>query len=120
MDISGLDMEGLLTILRTNNQYNIAHRVLDADKMRLSFTREIEEKDAAANARAAAAQDLRDAIATIVAWGEAEEALQRATTHFAEQMDEASFAEQQRAMQARQYLAEQIATMREVAEKSAV
>lgn len=120
LDVSGLDMEGLLTILRTNNQYNIAHRVLGADKMRFSFTREIVEKDAAANARAAAAQDLRDAIATIVAWGEAEEALQRATAHFAEQMDEPSFAEQQRAMQARQYLAEQIATMREVAEKSAV
>ncbi|MCC7393330.1 MAG: DNA primase [Sphingomonadaceae bacterium] len=120
LDVSGLDMDGLLTILRTNNQYNIAARVLDAGRMRFSFTREILDTDAAANARAAAAQDLRDAIATIVAWGEAEEALQRATTHFAERMDEDSFAEQQRAMQARQYLAEQIATMREVAEKSAV
>lgn len=114
-----LDTDGVMAILAPMPVYNKAQELLSADTIQFSFTRRLSFPDDAEGQRAraaaeqAAVRDLDEAIAAIIAWPEVERALAAATDAMRLQLDEESFAHQQRLMRTRSELAERLAGLGE-------
>lgn len=106
-----LDTAALLTILEPSVVYNKALTLLRADRMPFSFTRNLEGLDDTGGRMARAQQDLDEAIGTAIAWPEVEAALEAATRQMASAMDDASFAEQQRLLQAKRELTQRLSDL---------
>lgn len=108
-----------MAILALMPVYNKAQELLSADTIQFSFTRRLSFPDDAEGQRAraaaeqAAVRDLDEAIAAIIAWPEVERALAAATDAMRLQLDEESFAHQQRLMRTRSELAERLAGLGE-------
>ncbi len=112
-----LDTAALLTILEPSVVYNKALTLLRADRMPFSFTRNLQGLDDASYRQARAEADLDEAIGTAIAWPEVEDALDAATRHMATQMDDASFAEQQRLLKMKAELTQRLSDLMQAGEQ---
>ena len=112
-----LDTAALLTILEPSVVYNKALTLLRADRMPFSFTRNLQGADETGHREVRAKVDLDEAIGTAIAWPEVEEALEMATRHMAAQMDEASFAEQQRLLKMKAELTQRLSDLMQAGEQ---
>lgn len=90
-----LDIEGVLTILQQTDSYNVARGLLRADALNFTFNRKLPE-DASLGFIKRAHDDLAEAIKVVTARPGLEAALAQATQRAQNNLDEASFAEQQR------------------------
>ncbi len=122
---TGVDTKGLIAILAELPVYPKAMDLLRADTMPFSFTRssvigptpdfadgdavQMDAEQMMATRRAV--RDLATAIEAVVAWPEVDAALAHATEAASVQLDEASFAEQQRLMKAKADLAARIGAL---------
>ncbi len=112
-----LDTAALLTILEPSVVYNKALTLLRADRMPFSFTRNLQGLDDASYRQARAEADLDEAIGTAIAWPEVEAALETATRHMAVEMDDASFAEQQRLLKMKAELTRRLSDLMQAGEQ---
>jgi len=96
-----LDMEGLLTILEERNLYNSAKGLMRADALNFTFNRNPRDTDTQDHVTKAK-RDLGEAIKAVTAKPALEKALAEATRRVQSEMDEESFAEQQRLRKAKQ------------------
>lgn len=111
-----LDTAGLLTILGPSVVYNKALTLLRADRMPFSFTRNLDGLDDASHKSARAQSDLDEAIGMAMAWPEVDEALEAATRRMASQMDDESFAEQQRLLKVKTELTRRLGDLMQAGE----
>ncbi|MEM8918839.1 MAG: DNA primase [Pseudomonadota bacterium] len=96
-----LDMQGLLTILEQTDCYNVAKGLLRADALNFTFNRKLPDP-APSELIERAHRDLSEAIQVITARPGLEAALAEATRRVQDNLDEESYAEQQRLRQAKQ------------------
>ncbi len=96
-----LDMQGLLTILEQTDCYNVAKGLLRADALNFTFNRKLPD-NAPSDDIERAQNDLAEAIKVITARPGLEAALAEATRRVQDNLDEESYAEQQRLRQAKQ------------------
>ncbi len=108
---TGLDQQGLLTILARQPVYPVAEQLLGAGTMRFSFTHDgdggVDEERAV--------RDLGEAIAAVSAWPEVRAALAAATSRASETLDETSFEEQQRLLRVKAELESRLSSLAEAA-----
>lgn len=108
-----LDMQGLLTILEQTDCYNVAKGLLRADALNFIFNRKL--PDAAPSDLVERAQsDLAEAIKVITARPGLEAALAEATRRVQDNLDEESYAEQQRLRQAKQEFNERLVELTQI------
>ena len=112
----GLDQQALLTILAPLDVYNRAVELLRTDRVHLSFLRQLAGKagETAPLPTAAVAQ-FDELLGALAAWPEVERSLISAEARVRAQLDEASWAEQQRCRHAHEAL---LGRLKDFAEQS--
>ena len=108
-----LDMQGLLTILEQTDCYNVAKGLLRADALNFSFNRKLPDP-APSDLIERAQNDLAEAIKVITARPGLEAALAEATRRVQDNLDEESYAEQQRLRQAKQEFHERLVELTQI------
>ncbi|MEW4466756.1 DNA primase [Parasphingorhabdus sp. JC815] len=108
-----LDMQGLLTILEKTDCYNVAKGLLRADALNFTFNRRLPEL-APSDFVERAHHDLAEAIKVITARPGLEAALAEATRRVQENLDEESYAEQQRLRKAKQEFHERLVELTQI------
>ncbi|QTD56164.1 DNA primase [Parasphingorhabdus cellanae] len=108
-----LDMQGLLTILEQTDCYNVAKGLLRADALNFTFNRKMPDH-APSDVIERAQNDLAEAIKVITARPGLEAALAEATRRVQDNLDEESYAEQQRLRQAKQEFHERLVEITQV------
>lgn len=108
-----LDMQGLLTILEQTDCYNVAKGLLRADALNFTFNRKPPEP-APSDLIERAQNDLAEAIKVITARPGLEAALAEATRRVQDNLDEESYAEQQRLRQAKQEFHERLVELTQI------
>lgn len=108
-----LDMQGLLTILEQTDCYNVAKGLLRADALNFTFNRKMPDPAPSETIERAYA-DLAEAIKVITARPGLEAALAEATRRVQDNLDEDSFAEQQRLRQAKQEFHERLVELTQI------
>ncbi len=108
-----LDMQGLLTILEQTDCYNVAKGLLRADALNFIFNRKLPET-APSELIERAQSDLAEAIKVITARPGLEAALAEATRRVQDNLDEESYAEQQRLRQAKQEFHERLVELTQI------
>ncbi|MEO9469126.1 DNA primase [Parasphingorhabdus sp.] len=108
-----LDMQGLLTILEQTDCYNVAKGLLRADALNFTFNRKMPDPAPSETIERAYA-DLGEAIKVITARPGLEAALAEATRRVQDNLDEDSFAEQQRLRQAKQEFHERLVELTQI------
>ncbi|GAA0481673.1 DNA primase [Parasphingorhabdus litoris] len=108
-----LDMQGLLTILEQTDCYNVAKGLLRADALNFSFNRKLPDP-APSDYVERAQNDLAEAIKVITARPGLEAALAEATRRVQDNLDEESYAEQQRLRQAKQEFHERLVELTQI------
>ncbi|MEP3224497.1 MAG: DNA primase [Parasphingorhabdus sp.] len=108
-----LDMQGLLTILEQTDCYNVAKGLLRADALNFIFNRKLPD-DAPSDVIERAQNDLAEAIKVITARPGLEAALAEATRRVQDNLDEESYAEQQRLRQAKQDFHERLVELTQI------
>lgn len=108
-----LDMQGLLTILEQTDCYNVAKGLLRADALNFTFNRKMPDS-ASSDFIERAQNDLAEAIKVITARPGLEAALAEATRRVQDNLDEESYAEQQRLRQAKQEFHERLVELTQI------
>jgi DNA primase len=108
-----LDMQGVLTILEQTDCYNVAKGLLRADALNFTFNRLLPD-DVSSELTERAHQDLAEAIRVVTARPGLEAALAEATRRVQDDLDEESYAEQQRLRQAKQEFHERLVELTQV------
>lgn len=108
-----LDMQGLLTILEQTDCYNVAKGLLRADALNFTFNRKLPDP-APSDYIERAQNDLAEAIKVITARPGLEAALAEATRRVQDNLDEESYAEQQRLRQAKQEFHERLIELTQI------
>lgn len=108
-----LDMQGLLTILEQTDCYNAAKGLLRADALNFTFNRKL-PNPAPSDFIERAQNDLAEAIKVITARPGLEAALAEATRRVQDNLDEESYAEQQRLRQAKQEFHERLVELTQI------
>lgn len=108
-----LDMQGLLTILEQTDCYNVARGLLRADALNFTFNRKMPDP-APSDFIERAQNDLAEAIKVITARPGLEAALAEATRRVQDNLDEESYAEQQRLRQAKQEFHERLVELTQI------
>ncbi|WP_422343867.1 DNA primase [Parasphingorhabdus sp.] len=108
-----LDMQALLTILEQTDCYNVAKGLLRADALNFTFNRKM-PNPAPSDYIERAQNDLAEAIKVITARPGLEAALAEATRRVQDNLDEDSYAEQQRLRQAKQEFHERLVELTQV------
>ncbi len=108
-----LDMQGLLTILEQTDCYNVAKGLLRADALNFIFNRKLPDT-APSELIERAQSDLAEAIKVITARPGLEAALAEATRRVQDNLDEESYAEQQRLRQAKQEFHERLVELTQI------
>ena len=108
-----LDMQGLLTILEKTDCYNVAKGLLRADALNFTFNRKLPES-ASSDFIERAYNDLAEAIKVITARPGLEAALAKATRQVQDNLDEESYAEQQRLRKAKQEFHERLVELTQI------
>lgn len=108
-----LDMQGLLTILEQTDCYNVAKGLLRADALNFTFNRKMPDS-APSDFIERAQNDLAEAIKVITARPGLEAALAEATRRVQDNLDEESYAEQQRLRQAKQEFHERLVELTQI------
>lgn len=108
-----LDMQGLLTILEQTDCYNVAKGLLRADALNFTFNRKLPDP-APSDTIERAQNDLAEAIKVITARPGLEAALAEATRRVQDNLDDESYAEQQRLRQAKQEFHERLVELTQI------
>ncbi len=108
-----LDMQALLTILEQTDCYNVAKGLLRADALNFTFNRKLPDS-APSDFIERAQNDLAEAIKVITARPGLEAALAEATRRVQDNLDEESYAEQQRLRKAKQEFHERLVELTQV------
>ncbi len=108
-----LDMQALLTILEQTDCYNVAKGLLRADALNFTFNRKM-PNPAPPDYIERAQNDLAEAIKVITARPGLEAALAEATRRVQDNLDEDSYAEQQRLRKAKQEFHERLVELTQV------
>jgi len=108
-----LDMQGLLTILEQTDCYNVAKGLLRADALNFIFNRKLPDT-APSELIERAQSDLAEAIKVITARPGLEAALAEATRRVQDNLDEESYAEQQRLRLAKQEFHERLVELTQI------
>lgn len=108
-----LDMQGLLTILEQTDCYNVAKGLLRADALNFIFNRKLPDT-APSELIERAQSDLAEAIKVITARPGLEAALEEATRRVQDNLDEESYAEQQRLRLAKQEFHERLVELTQI------
>jgi DNA primase len=117
----GLDKQGLLTILAPLDVYNRAVELVRADRVQFSFTRSMAgDADEPVPLPPQGVAQLDELLGSLAAWPEVERALENAEAQVKQSLDEASWAEQQRARAAHEGLRERLRNFAEQASASDV
>jgi DNA primase len=112
----GLDQSGLDTILAPLDVYNRAAQLQRTDQVQLSFTRSMAgDAGSPALLPANAIAQLDELLGALASWPDVERALTTAEARLKEALDEASWAEQQRARAAHEALRERLKNFAEQA-----
>ncbi|MEH6756590.1 MAG: DNA primase [Parasphingorhabdus sp.] len=108
-----LDMQCLLTILEKTDCYNVAKGLLRADALNFTFNRKLPDP-APSDLIERAQNDLEEAIKVITARPGLEAALAEATRRVQDNLDEESYAEQQRLRQVKQDFHERLVELTQI------
>ena len=108
-----LDMQDLLTILEQTDCYNVAKGLLRADALNFTFNRKLPDP-APSEIIERAHHDLAEAIKVITARPDLEAALAEATRRVQDNLDDESYAEQQRLRQAKQEFHERLVELTQI------
>ncbi|MEP2102327.1 DNA primase [Parasphingorhabdus sp.] len=108
-----LDMQALLTILEQTDCYNVAKGLLRADALNFTFNRKLPDP-APSDYIERAQNDLAEAIKVITARPGLEAALAEATRRVQDNLDEDSYAEQQRLRRAKQEFHERLVELTQI------
>ncbi|MEP2751082.1 MAG: DNA primase [Parasphingorhabdus sp.] len=108
-----LDMQALLTILEQTDCYNVANGLLRADALNFTFNRKLPDP-APSDYIERAQNDLAEAIKVITARPGLEAALAEATRRVQDNLDEDSYAEQQRLRRAKQEFHERLVELTQI------